>query len=135
MATRLLPFVQDRDTGGFFAAAAQGRLAVRTCNDCGKGIHPPTAHCPRCGSWNTEWQDKAGRGRLHSWTVVSHQIHPAYPAPFTIVLVTLDDAPDVRLVGSIPGAPALNDGDAMEIWFEPLEDGVVLPQWRKAEGR
>jgi uncharacterized OB-fold protein len=135
MATRMLPFTQDRDTGGFFAAAAEGRLVVRTCNDCGKGIHPPTARCPRCGSWSTEWRDKEGRGRLHSWTVVSHQIHPAYPVPFTIVLVTLDDAPDVRLIGTIPGAPALKEGEEMEIWFEPLDGGGALPQWRKAEGQ
>lgn len=131
MTARMAPFAQDRDTGGFFAAAGEDRLVIRTCGDCGKGIHPPTARCPRCGSWNTDWAEKSGRGRLHSWTTVRHQIHPAYPTPYTIVLVTLDDAPDVRLIGMVPGEPDLSDDDAMEVWFEPLEGGGAMPQWRR----
>ena len=45
-------------------------------------------------------------------------------------LPTLDDAPEARLVGYLPGAPELRAGQAMEAWFETLEDGTVLPQWR-----
>jgi hypothetical protein len=60
---------------------------------------------------------------------VEHQVHPAFPVPYTIVLVQLDDAP-ARLIGHLPGAPELVEGQAMKVWFETLEDGVVLPQWK-----
>src|SRR5882757_9202218 len=104
---RMIPNTQDHDTAGFFAAAAEGRLVYRACGDCGRGLHPPTAHCPFCGGWNTGWRDAKGTGTLHSWTTVHQSVHPAYPAPYTLVLVALDDTPDVRLMGRIDGEPEL----------------------------
>lgn len=131
-AQPMWPNVADRETRTFFEAAAQGRLVYRACKDCEQALHPPSAHCPYCGSWNTDWRDALGTGRLHSWTTVQHSVHPAYPAPYTLVVVQLDDAPQVRLIGRINGEVTLHDGMPMQVWFEPLADGVVLPQWRPA---
>ena len=39
----ILPYAQDRDTAGFFEAAAEGRLVYRACNDCDHALHPPQA--------------------------------------------------------------------------------------------
>lgn len=131
MTGRPSPVTFDRDTAGFFEAAKDGRLVIRVCDDCAEAIHPPTAHCPFCQSWNTRWQTSAGRGSLHSWTVIAHAIHPAFPAPTTLVLISVDDAPGVRLIGTLPGDDAgLSPGQAMEVWFETLDDGAVIPQWR-----
>ena len=129
-AHSILPIVQDRDTAGFFAAAAEGRLVYKACQDCDNAIHPPTDHCPKCGGWSTVWREASGRGRLYSWTTVMHQIHPDYPAPYTLVVVELEDAPQVRLVGRLDGEPELKEGQPMQVWFEKLDDGAVLPQWK-----
>jgi uncharacterized OB-fold protein len=126
---RLIPVDDDRDTAGFFEAARRGELAIRVCDGCGATLHMPRAYCHTCGSWEGHWQTVSGRGHVYSWTVVDHQVHPAYPVPYTIVLVQLDDVP-ARLMGYLPGTPELNEGQAMEVWFEELQDGVVLPQWR-----
>jgi len=127
----ILPYVHDRDTAGFFEAAAEGRLVYRACLDCGRGLHPPTDHCPYCGGWNTAWKAASGRGRLRSWTAVMHQIHPDYPAPYTLVVVEIEENPDVRLMGRLDGAPELQDGMPMQVWFEQLgQDGPTLPQWK-----
>ena len=131
-AGRLLPVGDDRDTGGFFDAARRGELAVRACSTCGAFLHVPRAYCRSCGSWEGEWRVVAGTGTLHSWTVVDHQVHPAYPVPYTIVLVDLDAAPGVRLVGDLPGSPDLHAGMPMRVRFDELADGVVLPQWELA---
>lgn len=129
----VLPVTADRDTGPFFAAAAEGRLVYRACLDCGHGLNPPTAHCPHCGGWNTAWKTGSGQGRLFSWTTVVRQIHPDFPTPYTLVLVELVESPDVRLVGRLPGEPELTPGQPMEVWFEQIgEDGPTLPQWRPA---
>ena len=85
----LIPNTTDRDTGGFFAAAAEGRLVYRACDDCGDALHPPTACCPHCGG-KTSWHDAKGTATLHSWTTVHQSVHPDYKAPYTLVLVTLD---------------------------------------------
>jgi uncharacterized OB-fold protein len=129
-ALRPLPVTDDPDTGGFFAAAARGELAIRMCDDCQAVLHVPVAYCHRCGSWSTRWQAVRGTGHLYSWTVVEHQVHPAFPAPYTVVLVELDDHPEARLVGQLPGRPDLAIGQPMEVWFERLSDDAVLPQWR-----
>lgn len=129
----LVPYAADRETGPFFAAAAQGRLVYRACLDCGRGLNPPTAHCPHCGGWNTDWKTASGQGRLFSWTTVARQIHPDFPTPYTVVLVELADSSDVRLVGRLAGEPELRPGMPMEVWFERIgEDGPTLPQWRPA---
>jgi len=130
---RLLPVVDDRDTAGFFAAARRGELAVQACASCGHVLHLPVAYCHWCGSWEGEWRTLAATGRLYSWTTVEHQVHPSYPVPYTIVLVAPDDAPAARFVGFVPGAPELHEGQAMEVWFETLDDNTVLPQWRPAD--
>jgi uncharacterized OB-fold protein len=126
----ILPFTEDRDTGPFFAAAREGRLVYAACEHCGRGSHPPTPFCGYCREPRSLWREASGRGTLHSFTIVSHQIHPDYPAPHALVLVTLDDNQDIRLVGRIDGEPALEIGQAMEVWFDRIADDVVLPQWR-----
>jgi len=131
-APRILPVEDDPDSAGFFEAARRGELVVRTCAACGAHLHLPVAYCHRCRSFDTRWTAMSGRGRLYSWTVVDHQVHPAYPVPYTVVLVELDDAPGVRLVGSLPGVPELVAGQPMHVRFDTMEEGVVLPQWEPA---
>ncbi len=130
MGHSILPYDHDRETAGFFDAAGEGRLVYRACNDCSHALHPPTDHCPHCGGWNTAWRDAAGTGTLHTWTTVMHQIHPDYPAPYTLVVVELDDAPEVRLMGRLDGEPELAAGQPMQVWFEKLGEGPTLPQWK-----
>ena len=131
--TPLLPVDDDRDTGGFFEAARRGELVVRACSSCGTILHLPRAYCKACGSWEGEWRPVAGTGTLHSWTVVDHQVHPGYPVPYTIVLVDVDGAPGVRMVGHLPGSPDLRDGLPMRVRFDEAGDGVVVPQWEPAD--
>jgi uncharacterized OB-fold protein len=92
----------------------------------------PSQYCGRCGSQDTRWRESAGTGTLFSWTTVTHQVHPAYPAPYTIVVVSLDDAPEVRFIGSIRGAPALIAGQPMRVEFDANSRLHGLPQWRAA---
>lgn len=126
---RLVPVQDDVDTAGFWEAARRRELAVCACRDCAAVLHMPRARCRSCGSWNVGWRTLSGRGRLFAWTTVEHQVHPAYPTPYTLVLVEPEDAPTARLVGSLPGRPELVAGQAMQVWFEEVADGVVLPQW------
>ena len=128
----LLPVVDDVDTRGFFDAARRGELAIRMCDGCDAVLHMPRAYCHRCGSWDGRWQPVAGTGTVHSWTVVEHQVHPAFPTPHTLVLVEVDGLDGTRLVGTLPGRVELTPGRRVEAWFDVVDDDglVVLPQWR-----
>jgi uncharacterized OB-fold protein len=126
-----VPAVDDPDTAGFFAAAAAGHLAIRQCLDCGADLHAPRASCSGCGGTSTRWRPLEGTGRLYSWTTVEHGFHPAFPVPYTVVLVEPDDAPGVRLVGCVPGRlESPRPGMPMQAVFDDVRDGVVVPQWR-----
>ena len=130
MPGRIVPVTDDRDTGGFFDAAKERRLALKVCQDCDTFLHLPRDYCYHCGSWSTEWREVSGGGTLYAWTVAVQQFHPAYDTPYTVVLVDVDEAPGVRLVGHVPGRPDLSAGQAMELWWDDVADDVVLPNWR-----
>lgn len=123
---------RDHDTWGFFEAAADGRLVVGACTGCGAVLHLPRPYCHHCGSFDVGWRTVPGRGRLWSWTTVHQAVHPALETPYTVVVVELDEPSGVRLVGSLPGEPALEVGMPMDAVFEPVSDDVVLPQWAPA---
>jgi hypothetical protein len=124
-----LPFTEDIDTGGFWRLAAEGKLSVRTCSACGTLLHLPKLYCHECGSWESDWREIEPTGTLHTWTVAVQQLHPAFPAPYTVVLVDLDGAPGARLIGHIAGAPDLQAGMPMRAIFHEAEPGVTLVQW------
>jgi uncharacterized protein len=133
-APRPLPVADDVDTGGFWAAAASDRLAICVCGTCDAVLHLPRAYCHSCGQWNAVWREVSGRATIYSWTIVEHQVHPAFPVPYALVLVEIDELPDVRLLGHMPGRPPLAIGMAVEAYFEHLEGGTVLPEWRLVDG-
>jgi len=128
---RIEPVDFDRDTGGFFQAARAGRLVFRACTTCARAVHPPVPYCPACGG-ATDWRKACGRGTLYTWTQIPVSVHPGYPAPYTVVVVALDEAPAVRLVGAVPGLPVLQAGMAMEAYFDDDARARGLPQFRPA---
>ncbi len=78
----------------------------------------------------------APRGTVHSYTVVHYAANRALAdaVPYTVVLVSLDDAPHLRVVGNIDGP--VHIGMAVVPYWEErtADDGtvVLLPQWRAA---
>jgi len=126
-----LPVIDDIDTGGHWQAVLRREIAIRVCAGCGEVLHMPTAYCHACGGWNTKWQVVAPRGILYSWTTVYRQIHPAFAAPYTVVLVELTDLPAARLVGHLPGEPDLVAGLEMMATFMDIGD-MRVPVWRPA---
>lgn len=128
--TAVLPVVDDIDTAGFFRAAADGRLAVCRCGDCAAVLHMPIGYCRRCGAFAPDWTDVVPAGRVYSHTVVTHQVHPGFPVPYTVILVELAELPEVRFVGRLDGRPDVWIGQPVTAEFTPLADGVALPTWR-----
>ena len=86
-------------------------------------------YCGACQGTDTTWREVAPTGTVHSWTVTRQQLHPAFPVPYTLVLVDLDELPGVRLVGHLDGVPELAPGLACRARFESPAPGVTLVQW------
>ena len=54
----------------FWEAAAQQKLKMQRCNNCGAWIWTPRPSCFECGSEVLEWTDMSGRGEVYSFTVI-----------------------------------------------------------------
>jgi uncharacterized OB-fold protein len=73
---------------------------------------------------------------VHSYTVVHYAANPALAdaVPYTVVLVSLDDAPHLRVVGGLDGPVEIGMA-VVPYWEEratPDGDVVRLPFWRAA---
>lgn len=115
-----------------------GSLAIQRCTSCSTLQHPPEEVCHVCGGMAFDTQVLAPSGTVHSHTVVHYPANRALAdaVPYTVVLVSLDEAPHLRVVGNIEGAAHI--GMSVVPWWEAraADDGtiVLLPQWRSAEG-
>lgn len=125
----VVPFTEDHDTAGFFAAAGRGELALCVCANCERVLHMPMPWCRHCKSGETRWDSVRPTGKIYSHTLVTHQVHPGFPVPHTLLLIELDDAPQVRLVGRLDGAPDVAIGDAVRATFRSVDERAGLPQW------
>lgn len=128
-AERAVPNTTDHDTGGHWAAARNGEVAIRTCLDCGELLHLPKAYCHGCGGWNTGWRSVAPTATLYSWTTTERELRAGFEPPYTVVVVELDEMPGARLFGYLPGRPELEIGMPMTARFDPIDDDTTLIQW------
>jgi uncharacterized OB-fold protein len=126
----------NRFVDEFRAGLKDGTLLIQKCEDCGKLMLYPRHRCISCGSDRLGWQAAAGRGRLHSFTIV-RAVPPAGfedELPYGLGIVQLEEGvqllarlkPDgndwsdyaceaeVRL-SSAPSGPG---GDRPVAWFE-----------------
>lgn len=118
----------------FFAAAAEGTLAIRRCEPCGTWLAPAASGCTGCGADADElaWATASGHGRLVSWSVV----HPRGGGPVAVpALVELDEGPWLS-TGLQLAAPAdlagLRAGLPVTAVFEAPAEGVAYPLFRLA---
>jgi hypothetical protein len=130
----LLPALDTKNRAWF----TSGSLALQSCARCEAVQFPPEDACRSCGSFELGARASAGRGRVESVVVVHHAVHPLLRprVPYAVVLVSLDDAPGVRLLGNVanraPDRVAI--GDRVRVIFEEIADPesgetLRIPQW------
>ena len=133
IAARPLP-QPDEWSKGFWDACNSGRLEMQRCKSCERFRFYPRPLCPHCRSLEWEYVPVSGRGTIYSWIVAHPPVMPAFKdkAPFAVVLVELDEDPELRLIGNLIDCPLdrIRVGMPVEVTFEKIADDVTLPQWR-----
>ena len=91
----------------YWTGIQQERLMVQRCKGCGAWIWGPEWICHVCHSFDLEWTEVEGKGRIYSWERVWHPVHPALKGhgPYIIVLVELPHADNIRMIGNLLGDP------------------------------
>jgi uncharacterized OB-fold protein len=94
----------DTDSRGFWAATADGRLAMCRCQACGLWLQPPLERCRKCAG-ETSFEDVAGTGTVYTFIVQRQASVVGYldKIPYAVALVELDEQRGLRLPGRVVG--------------------------------
>jgi len=119
------------DNMGFWEGIKRHELVFQKCKECGTWLHPPRPVCPNCRSFEKEWARSTGKGTIHSWVTYLESPHPSFKAPYSVVLVELDEG--VRLVSNMVDIKPeeISIGMPVEVVFDDIAEGLTLPKFRK----
>ena len=124
----------DLLTQPFWDAAKERRLVVQRCRGCGYYNHPPKPLCDQCSSQQLEFEPVSGRGTVYCYTVMRQQNVGGFEGdvPYVTLLVELEEQPQLFMLSFLPGSAAarLAVGQSVEVVFEEVDEGMVLPQFR-----
>ena len=134
-----LPDIQNlRDyERGFWESTRDQELRIQQCDVCRKFRHIPTPMCPYCNSLRYVWTKVSGKGRVYSFVIAYHPVHPALhekeQTPYNICLIELEEQEGLRMVSSILSTVPddIRIGMHVEVTFLATSDDpkVVLPMF------
>lgn len=106
------------------------RFALQRCGGCGQFRYPPGPACPGCLSLAAEWVPLQGGGTIMSWVVFHRGYLPAYPPPYNVITVRLDEGP--MMVSNLEGPEPEGSwiGRRVRLSYAAMPDGMVLPRFR-----
>lgn len=126
----------DTATHPFWQAAKEKRLVAPQCSDCSTFRMPPRPYCPECQSKATTWVQLPGTASVYSFAICNRSPYPdVEDFTYLPIVVTLDGAPDIRLVSNLIGAnpQSVEIGSRVVVEWHPINDGWLLPVFRLLE--
>ncbi len=129
---RVVPPASDV-AGPFREGCRAGELRLQQCRKCELHQFYPRIFCSHCGAEDVGWSTVSGRGSIASFTVVRRGISKAYPAPYTVALITLEEGP--RMMSNIVGCEPeqVRVGQPVQVAFEDWGGEHVLPVFTLVE--
>jgi uncharacterized OB-fold protein len=90
-------------TADFWDGCAARELRIQRCVHCVTYQHPPAPICHNCQSFDLSWEVSEGAGRVFSYIVVHHSVHPATDelVPYNVAVVKLDDCGGMLVTSNV----------------------------------
>lgn len=123
------------ETERYWSAAAEGRLLVRECNECGLTYHYPRALCPDCFSEDVVWKEASGVGEVYSYSVSeTMEGWPEAELPLVVAYVEIAEGP--RLLTNVDCSPEdVEIGSRVEVQFADVDsEGIAVPVFVPVDG-
>lgn len=116
----------------FWDACRRHQLVVQRCDTCGRFTFIPQTFCRHCLSRDLTWVPSSGRGRVYSYTVVWRPQTPAFPVPYVVAIIEMDEG--YQMLSNVVGCPAeaVSIGMPVEVIFEDVSRNISLPKFRPA---
>ena len=126
--------IPEYDAEPFWQGCNEGRLLMQRCDNCARYRWHPAPFCGLCGSGKFEWQALSGRAKIHTWTVVTHPVHPAAvdKVPYVVVIVELEEQAGLTMVSNLIDCDieAIDIGNPVSVDFVAHPNGQKLPVFR-----
>ena len=109
----------------YWAGAADRKLLLSECQDCGLIYHYPRALCPDCFSGDVDWLEASGEGVVYSYSS-AHTMSgwPEDDLPLVVAYVELDEGP--RIMTNIDADPeSVEIGTHVAVDFVEAKDGDI----------
>jgi uncharacterized protein len=118
--------IQTAMSEPFWSATKDGRLLIQRCSTCRQFWWLPQGACRDCYTETLEWTQVSGRAVVYSYVTMYRSASPAFTAPYTVAVVTLEEGPlfMTTLVGIEPDDVAI--GMPVHVAFEDVGP-VALP--------
>jgi uncharacterized OB-fold protein len=100
--TPAAPYPEIDEANRFFWTAGEaGELKFLRCQACRAFVHPPAPRCRACLGEALAPEVVSGRATVEAYTVNHHPWHPAFPPPYVVAIVSIEEDPGVRLTTNI----------------------------------
>ena len=88
--------------------------------------------CPTCHSTESEYVQASGKGKIYSHTTYQKSPHKGFKAPYSVVLVELDEGP--RLISNMVDVKPedIKIGMPVQVVYEKIDDKLTLFKFKKA---
>jgi len=125
----------NESTRPFWLAALEGRLVAPRCNACGSFVLPPQPFCFQCQGSAFTWTELPGTGKIYSYTIVRHPLHPRLESivPYVSAVIELDgtQGAGARMLANVTDCDPdkVRIGDPVRIWFDRVNDTYAVPRF------
>ena len=122
----------NSETKPFWDATLEGKLLLPKCNACSTVIWYPRAFCPVCSSFDINWIEASGRGKIYTFTINRRGQGPYETVPSVLAYVELDEGP--RMLTNIVDCEFENVkvGMPVQVVFQDTGKGAALPRFKPA---
>lgn len=118
----------------YWNKAKVGELWLRHCMACEETYFYPRDICPACFSRETVWIRSAGKGVLHTFSIVHRAPHPAFKGdvPYVVALVEVEGGARIptNLIGVEATPEIIKIGMPVEVVFDQLTEDIFLPKFQ-----
>ena len=130
MSTPAMLPILTADNAFYWDGTRQQQLLLQRCRDCGAIRHPPSPTCPMCRSLEWDTVSASGSGVVYSFVIPRHPVSEPFGSGYVIALIDLAEGP--RFVANVDATDLaeVTIGAPVQMYFQPIDDGYHLPQFR-----